>query len=50
MRPMNQDLFYAALWIGALVAAGDPNYDPFPEELIELAERYFRRFPSRWFA
>lgn len=42
---MNCDAFYITLWIGALVLAGDPNYDPFPDELDELAERYFRAFP-----
>ncbi len=42
---MNRDPFYVSLWIGALVLAGDPNYDPFPTELDELAERYFARFP-----
>jgi hypothetical protein len=42
---MNRDPFYVSLWIGALVLAGNPHYDPFPAELHELAERYFRRFP-----
>ena len=36
---------YAALWLGALLAAAGELPDPFPPPIEELARRYFERFP-----
>ena len=36
---------YAALWLGALLAAAGELPDPFPPPMEELARRYFERFP-----
>lgn len=42
-EPAPED-FYAALWLGALMLAGDAAIDPFPDELDELAMQFFERF------
>jgi hypothetical protein len=36
--------FYAALWIGALLLAGNAAVDAFPAELDELAMEFFERY------
>jgi hypothetical protein len=36
---------YAALWLGALLAAAGEPPDPFPPPIEELARRYFEAFP-----
>jgi hypothetical protein len=35
---------YAALWLGALLAATGAPIDPFPSALTDLARRYFERY------
>jgi hypothetical protein len=41
----NLEAYYTALWIGALLAAGDGLDDPFPAELEPIAAAYFERCP-----
>lgn len=36
---------YAALWLGALMAAAGELPDPFPPPIQELAQRYFEVYP-----
>jgi hypothetical protein len=36
---------YAALWLGALLAATGQLPDPFPPTLADLARRYFSAYP-----
>jgi hypothetical protein len=36
---------YAALWLGALLAAAGELPDPFPPPIKELAGRYFEAYP-----
>jgi hypothetical protein len=36
---------YAALWLGALLAAAGELPDPFPPPIEELARRYFEAYP-----
>jgi hypothetical protein len=38
------EAFYTALWIGALLLAGNAAIDAFPVELDELTARFFARF------
>jgi len=37
----NVESFYATLWLGALMLAGNSSFDPFPDELDDLATRFF---------
>ena len=37
---MNIDAFACALWIGALLVAVDPAFDPFPAKLDEFVTTY----------
>jgi len=36
---------YAALWLGALLAAAGELPDPLPPPIEELARRYFEAYP-----
>jgi len=38
---------YAELWMGALRAVIDKSHDPFPDDVVQVATAYFRRFPPR---
>jgi hypothetical protein len=42
-----EDEVYAALWMGALRAAGGERYDPFPDDVLPVGAVYFRCFPPR---
>ena len=37
--------FYTTLWIGALLLAANPAFDAFPDELGEVAVRFFSLCP-----
>jgi len=37
----NVESFYTTLWLGALMLAGNSSFDPFPDELVDLATRFF---------
>lgn len=39
--------FYAALWLGALMLAGNAAFDPFPDELDDLVLTLFQLFRPR---
>ena len=36
--------FYATLWLGALMLAGNTAFEPFPDELDDLAREFFSWF------
>ena len=43
-RDLEVEAFYAALWIGALMLADDPAFDPLPGALDELVLEFFAAF------